>query len=99
MKDKLQTSWKSVLGELEVVLSQANFQTWLKGTNLIEVSNNVATIYVPNIFTKQWVKEKYHVQILDALKKVDPSIVNAEYTTKKSNSTPTNTPLSKDVEI
>ena len=43
------TIWKAVLGELEVVLSQANYGTWLKGTRLDSVKDGVATVYVPNI--------------------------------------------------
>lgn len=85
MDTKLQTVWGSVLGELEIVLSQANFQTWLKGTELTELDGNKAVIYVPNIFTRQWIQEKYHTQILDAIKKVDPEISKVEYITKKSN--------------
>jgi chromosomal replication initiator protein len=85
MDTKLQTVWGSVLGELEIVLSQANFQTWLKGTELTELDGNKAVIYVPNIFTRQWIKDKYHDQILEAIKKVDPEIRNVEYITKKAN--------------
>ncbi len=84
MENQLQTVWGSVLGELEIVLSQANFQTWLKGTELTELDGSKAVIYVPNIFTRQWIQDKYHNEILDAIRKVDPNINNVEYTTKKS---------------
>lgn len=83
MEKELQTIWGSVLGELEVSLSQANFQTWLKGTDLADISQSEATIFVPNIFTKQWVQDKYNQQILEAIKKVRPNINKIEYTTKK----------------
>lgn len=86
MDTNLQTVWKSVLGELEIVLSQANFQTWLKGTELTELNDTSAVVFVPNIFTRQWIQDKYHQQILDAIRKVHPSIQNIDYTTKKPNS-------------
>ncbi len=86
MDTKLQTVWGSVLGELEIVLSQANFQTWLKGTELAELNDNSAVVFVPNIFTRQWIKDKYHQQILDAIRKVNPSIQSIDYTTKKPTS-------------
>ena len=60
MENKLQAVWGSVLGELEIVLSQANFQTWLKGTELADIDNSKAVVYVPNIFTRQWIQDKYH---------------------------------------
>ena len=89
MDTKLQTVWGSVLGELEIVLSQANFQTWLKGTELAELEGDKAVIYVPNIFTRQWIQDKYHLQILDAIRKVDAGIKTVEYTTKKQSGQPT----------
>ena len=84
MDTKLQTVWGSVLGELEIVLSQANFQTWLKGTELAELSDTSAVVFVPNIFTRQWIQDKYHQQILDAIRKVKPEVQSIDYTTKKS---------------
>jgi|694.fasta_scaffold64332_6 chromosomal replication initiator protein len=86
MDNQLQTVWGSVLGELEIVLSEANFQTWLKGTELTELDGGKAIIYVPNIFTRQWIQDKYHTEILDAIRKIDPNINTVEYTTKKSGS-------------
>jgi chromosomal replication initiator protein len=86
MDNQLQTVWGSVLGELEIVLSEANFQTWLKGTELTELDGGKAIIYVPNIFTRQWIQDKYHTEILDAIRKIDPNINTVEYTTKKSES-------------
>ena len=83
MENKLQAVWGSVLGELEIVLSQANFQTWLKGTELADIDNSKAVVYVPNIFTRQWIQDKYHNQIIEAIHKVEPGITTVEYTTKK----------------
>ena len=83
MENKLQAVWGSVLGELEIVLSQANYQTWLKGTELADIYNSKAVVYVPNIFTRQWIQDKYHNQIIEAIHKVEPGITTVEYTTKK----------------
>ncbi len=83
MYNKLQTIWVSVLGELEIVLSQANFQTWLKGTELAELNDSKAVVYVANIFTRQWIQDKYHQQIIEAIHKIEPNVKSVEYTTKK----------------
>ncbi|MSR68551.1 chromosomal replication initiator protein DnaA [Candidatus Saccharibacteria bacterium] len=96
MSTKLETVWGSVLGELEIVLSQANFQTWLKGTELAELEGDKAVIFVPNIFTRQWIQDKYHQQILSAIRKVDTEIRSVEYTTKKLS---TDTPPESDSSI
>jgi len=84
MDNQLQTVWGSVLGELEIVLSEANFQTWLKGTELTGLDGGKAIIYVPNSLTRQWIQDKYHTEILDAIRKIDPNINTVEYTTKKA---------------
>ena len=85
MDNKYSVIWMAVLGELEVVLSQANYGTWLKGTELVLVENGSATVYVPNIFNRDWIAKKYHEQILTALKNSDSSVKSLEYTTKSPN--------------
>ncbi|MFH0804781.1 MAG: DnaA N-terminal domain-containing protein, partial [Patescibacteria group bacterium] len=59
--------WQAALGELELSLSKANFTTWFKNTFLAEVSQNHVIIGVPNAFTKTWLENKYHREILKAL--------------------------------
>lgn len=98
MNNKLNEVWGSVLGELEIVLSQANFQTWLKGTELAELEGSKAVVYVPNIFTRQWVQDKYHQQILDAINKVEPSVTSVDYTTKKASAN-TDVPTTESIKM
>ncbi|MEI6266726.1 MAG: chromosomal replication initiator protein DnaA [bacterium] len=71
--------WKSVLGELEVSLSKANFTTWFKNTQIVSADENSAVVGVPNVFTKEWLEKKYHSQILEAIGHVIPSIKNIDY--------------------
>jgi chromosomal replication initiator protein len=71
--------WQAVLGELEVGLSKANFTTWFKNTKLISINNDEAIIGVPNIFTKEWLGNKYHKQIADALRKSAPDLRSVTY--------------------
>lgn len=62
--------WQAALGELELILSRANFTTWFKNTYVINVDNGLITIAVPNTFTKSWLEKKYHDSITTALKNV-----------------------------
>lgn len=71
--------WQAVLGELEVGLSRANFTTWFKNTHLLSVDDGEVSISVPNIFTKEWLENKYHKQISEALRKVIPDIKSITY--------------------
>ncbi|PJE73210.1 MAG: chromosomal replication initiator protein DnaA [Candidatus Tagabacteria bacterium CG10_big_fil_rev_8_21_14_0_10_40_13] len=72
--------WRKVLGELECVVSKANFSTWFQNTSVRDEKNGIVFINVPNSFTKEWLKNKYNKFILGALRKTDPLIKDIEYT-------------------
>jgi len=59
--------WQAALGELELSLSKANFTTWFKNTFISSFENNNVVIGVPNAFTKSWLENKYHPEIMKAL--------------------------------
>lgn len=72
--------WQATLGELEMLISKANFNTWFCNTFLIEVGENKVIIGVPNGFTKAWMETKYHPAIVKTLKNVTKrDIVTVEY--------------------
>ncbi|MBU1179063.1 chromosomal replication initiator protein DnaA [Patescibacteria group bacterium] len=71
--------WEKTLNELEMLISKANFVTWLKNTNIEKTENGIVFIGVPNSFSKEWVKNKYNKFIISALRKIDPSIKDTEY--------------------
>lgn len=73
------SAWQTVLGELEVSLSKANFTTWFKNTKLLSVNGGDVVIGVPNIFTKEWLENKYHKQIAEALRKALPQVDTIVY--------------------
>jgi len=68
-----QQLWQAALGELELLLSKANFTTWFKNTSIADIEDVKVTISVPNNFTKEWLEKKYHQTILKALKNVTNS--------------------------
>ncbi|MFA6304646.1 MAG: chromosomal replication initiator protein DnaA [Patescibacteria group bacterium] len=62
--------WQAVLGELELLISKANFTTWFKSTFIVSLENELVVIAAPNAFTKAWLEKKYAEQILQALKNI-----------------------------
>ncbi len=60
--------WKATLGQIELSLSKANFLTWFKNTAILNFEDGLVTIGVPNGFAKEWLENKYHLNILKALK-------------------------------
>jgi chromosomal replication initiator protein len=59
--------WQSVLGELELLLSKANFTTWFKHTFVFSCNDGNIIVGVPNAFTQSWLQNKYHEQIVKAI--------------------------------
>src|SRR6185436_866546 len=74
-----QQLWQAILGNLELTLSKANFTTWFKNTSIIEKSDMGIVVGVPNAFTKEWLQNKYHQDILKALKAIAPEIKEVKY--------------------
>jgi len=74
-----QQLWQAILGELELILSKAHFTTWFKNTFISEITDEEITIAVPNAFTKTWVENKYHQQILKAAQNISGNIKRINY--------------------
>lgn len=74
-----QEIWQAALGALEVTLSKANYTTWFKGTQIVSISDEEIIIGVPNNFTKEWLRNKYHPDILATLKKLHPPLQKIDY--------------------
>lgn len=74
-----QKIWQGVLGELEVGMSKANFKTWVKNTQLANISDGIATVSVPHIFARDRLATVYNEQIIEALRKLAPNVERVEY--------------------
>lgn len=77
--------WKTVLGQVELSLSKANFITWFKGTSILSIENGVATIAVPNGFAKEWLENKYNLYILKALRSLSQDVTDIRCTIVQNN--------------
>ena len=84
MSNKVTDLWKAVLGQLELSMSGAIFNTWVKTLELESIDLSVATISTPNFMSKSYVEEKLSDVILAALSSSNPSITSIKYEVKKS---------------
>lgn len=75
--------WQSVLGEIELSVSTANFQTWFKDTELIDSTDEEVVIAVKNIFAKKQFEARFNQQIIDILQKngISPKKITYEIKT------------------
>ncbi len=74
-----QQLWQAIIGDLEVTLSKANFNTWFKNTGIIEKSDDYIVVGVPSNFTRDWIANKYQVSLLKALKSIAPEVKTIKY--------------------
>ncbi len=84
--------WNSVLAEIELSISKANFNTWFKDTYIHKQEDGVVYLSVPNAFVRDWLSKKYHSLILRSLRSLSGEIHSLKYViNKKENKTKTST--------
>ena len=71
--------WRAALGELQVSLSPANYETWLRETVLVDVDDNRFKISVPNGFAKDWLETRYRSLISQTLARIVGYSVQVEF--------------------
>ena len=59
--------WQSVLGEIELTVSHATYETWYKNTELISQSDDEVVIAVSNIFAKKQFEVKFNELVKESL--------------------------------
>jgi chromosomal replication initiator protein len=71
--------WRAALGELQVSLSPANYETWVRDTQLIDVDDQKFKISVPNGFAKDWLETRYRSLISQTLARIVGYSVQVEF--------------------
>lgn len=76
IKEKL---WQAVLAQIQLEISQANFITWFRDTEICSKKDGEVIIQVPNSFAKEWLEQKYNRTILKFLRESDKAIRKVNY--------------------
>lgn len=77
------TLWENVMVDIEDVVSKATFVTWFKNTFIVKQEEGTIFLSVPNTFVKDWLANKYHKTILEALRNKASDIRALEYVITK----------------
>jgi len=77
----LKQLWTAALGELQVGLSRANYETWFKETQIISEEDDVFLVGVPNAFAREWLENKYRPQVREALQHLLGRTVEVRFVT------------------
>lgn len=83
MQSDPQTIWQTVLHDLELTVSKANFLTWFKNTHGLSFDDGVFTVGIPSEFYRQWLSEKFHKEILKSLRHHNEHVRSVEYAISK----------------
>jgi len=80
--------WRAALGELQISLSPANFETWLKDTQLLDVDGNRYRIAAPNGFARDWLDNRYRTLVSQTLARVVGGSVQVEFVVTDASAAP-----------
>ncbi len=93
-KEKL---WQTVLAQMQLNISKANFATWFQNTSIESQDNERVVIAVPNAFSKEWLSNKYYKLMLKTMHDMDGTIKELEFVI--SSRAPKNQEAKKDFDI
>ncbi|KKU79390.1 MAG: Chromosomal replication initiator protein DnaA [Parcubacteria group bacterium GW2011_GWA2_47_7] len=75
--------WGKALVDIELEVSKANFSTWFKNTRITKQDAGTVYVGVQNEFVRDWLSNKYHLNIIRVLRNVSPDVKNVEYVIAK----------------
>jgi len=71
--------WGKVLTRLQPTISKHHFITWFNKSCILNIEESVCKIGFPNMYAYNWVKDRYHIKILQALQEIDSNIKEISY--------------------
>ncbi|MDE3111963.1 MAG: chromosomal replication initiator protein DnaA [Chloroflexota bacterium] len=80
--------WSSALGELQLGVTKANFDTWFKDTSILSEEDDVYCVGVPNTFAREWLEKKYRQQVREALQHIVGRTVDVRFVTSSAAGAP-----------
>ncbi len=80
--------WETVLAEIELAVSKANFTTWFKNTYAVKEEDGVFFVGVPNEFIKDWLATKFSREVLKSIRNHKESVRSVEFIIAKKPNKP-----------
>ncbi len=79
-----QAAWQATLNELELQMTRATFNTWLKDAHLLSCDDNQYVVGVRNAYAKDWLEHRLHDTILRTLTAVSNNNVALQFVVTSS---------------
>ncbi|EEG76921.1 chromosomal replication initiator protein DnaA [Dethiobacter alkaliphilus] len=85
MEQELLEIWQATLDKISEKMSKPSFETWLKTTRPVSLSDDTLVISVPNDFTKDWLQGRYAEMITETLQDVSNKNYHVHFITPRIN--------------
>jgi len=72
-------AWQSVLGQLQMEMPRASFNTWVKDTNAIQFQEGIFTVGAKNAYARDWLENRLSSTIVRLLSGILDQDVNLEF--------------------
>jgi chromosomal replication initiator protein len=72
-------AWEATLGELELQMTKATFDTWLKNTNFVSYEDGTFVVGVPNAYAKDWLRHRLLSTIKETLTRIAGETVEIKF--------------------
>lgn len=74
-----QRVWEAALAHLQVQMSRQDFNTWLRDAVLLAYEDGAFIVGVPNVFAKEWLRNRLHREIKATLERLSGHSVDVTY--------------------
>lgn len=85
MEQELLEIWQATLDRIEKKMSKPSFETWLKTTRPVSITDDTLVISVPNDFTRDWLQGRYAEIISETVKDVSSKHYQVHFVTPRIN--------------
>lgn len=77
--------WQTTLSQLQLQMTRATFDTWVKDTHIVDHEDNILVIGTKNVFAKDWLENRLSNTISRTLANVLGRSVNIEFIVDSAN--------------
>lgn len=79
MSDVLRDFWIEILKALEPLMKRSDYLTWFQHGAVLERTKDSLTVGFPVVLSRDWVANKYHAKVLEAVQSCDEGIQTVNY--------------------
>src|SRR5512136_18189 len=60
---KAEQAWQAVLGQLQMDMPKASYDTWVRNAEIVSYEDNVFIVGVPNVYARDWLEGRLSSKI------------------------------------